>query len=140
LRRIIVIIGVALAAGVGADPAVALKVRTFQSPSGNIGCVILRSHDGNEARCDVAHHSWKAPPKPASCELDWGSGLVVGDHGKAQFVCAGDTTLHQGPKLAYGDSIKLGKFKCASKRSGMLCRNRANGHGFKVSRTIARRF
>lgn len=126
-----------------ASLAIALSATTeasafgfFQSPSGNIGCVISR-HD---ARCDVAEHDWTAPPKPAWCELDWGSGVVVGRHGRAEFVCAGDTTLHAGSHLAYGDAIERGRFRCTSKRSGMRCVNRRDDHGFLVSRQRARRF
>jgi hypothetical protein len=141
MRRVTAVFVVVLAAAaLAAEPAAALRTKTFQSPSANIGCVLLLSGSGNEARCDVAQHTWKAPPKPASCHLDFGNGLVVGDKGRAQFVCAGDTVLHQGPTLAYGNSIRLGKFRCTSKTSGMRCVNRANGHGFKASRTVARRF
>ena len=141
MRRLIPVLGVALVvSALAAAPAAALKLRTFQSPSGNIGCAIVVSNAGSDARCDVAQHSWKASPKPSSCHLDWGNGLVVGTHGRAQFVCAGDTVLHQGPTLAYGNSIRLGKFSCASRSSGIRCVNRATGHGFNASRTVARRF
>ena len=108
----------------------------FQSPSGNIGCVISR-HD---VRCDIREHDWTAPPKPASCELDWGSGVAVDRHGRADIVCAGDTTLGAGKHLAYGDSIERGRFRCVSKRSGMHCVNRRNDHGFALSRERLRRF
>jgi hypothetical protein len=141
VRRTIGILAAALfVSAVAAQPAAAIKVRSFQSPTGNIGCVIALSGSGSEARCDVAQHTWTAPPKPSSCDLDWGNGLVVGDHRKAQFVCAGDTTLNQGRKLGYGKAIRLGKFRCASSQSGMRCVNRRSGHGFKVSRTLAHRF
>jgi hypothetical protein len=109
----------------------------FQSPSGNIGCAISR-HDG--VRCDIREHDWTAPPKPAWCDLDWGSGVVVGRHGRAQIVCAGDTTLGAGRRLAYGDAIARGRFRCVSRRRGMRCVNRRNDHGFALSRQRARRF
>ena len=108
----------------------------FQSPSGNIGCAISR-HD---VRCDIREHDWTAPPKPSWCELDWGSGVVVGHHGRAQIVCAGDTTLNQGRHLAYGDAIERGRFRCVSRMTGMRCRNRRNDHGFALSRERLRRF
>src|SRR5690242_17426115 len=119
MRRIIILSGLTLmAAAVLAAPASA-KIRLFQSPSQNIGCVIATGNGGNEARCDVAQHTWKAGKKPKNCQLDYGQGLVVGDKGRAQFVCAGDTTLHQGSVLPYGSSVRLGKFRCASSTSGM---------------------
>ena len=121
--------------------ALALKdLRTFQSPSHNIGCAMVKGELGHGVRCDARHHSWQAPPKPHSCDLDWGSGLVVGRHGEARYVCAGDTVLGQGPVLDYGKAIQFGGFRCKSKRSGVRCANRANGHGFKLSRETAKRF
>jgi hypothetical protein len=109
----------------------------FQSPSGNIGCVIGRR---GGVRCDIRNRDWRPPPKPASCRLDWGFGLTVGRQGRGRFVCAGDTTLGQGRRLAYGDAIRRGRFRCISRRSGMRCVNRRNGHGFVLSRERARRF
>jgi hypothetical protein len=108
----------------------------FQSPSGNIGCALSR--DG--VRCDIAERDWTPPPKPASCELDWGNGVAVDRHGRAQIICAGDTTLHAGRHLAYGDSLRRGRFRCTSRRTGMRCVNRRNGHGFVLSRQRAKRF
>lgn len=108
----------------------------FQSPSGNIGCYI--SPTG--VRCDIDEHDWPTPPEPASCELDYGQGVSVGRTGRAHFVCAGDTALHQGPKLAYGAKRSAGRFTCYSRTSGMRCINRRNGHGFALSRAAAKRF
>jgi hypothetical protein len=108
----------------------------FQSPSGNIGCVIGRSG----ARCDIRNRNWRPPPKPASCQLDWGFGLTVERRGRGRFVCAGDTTLGQGRRLAYGDTIRRGRFRCVSRRRGMRCVNRFTRHGFTLSRERARRF
>ena len=108
----------------------------FHSPSDNIGCSV----DGRGVRCDVAEHSWVAPPKPKNCDLDWGGGVFVGRKGKAGYVCAGDTTLHQGNALGYGQSIGQGRFKCKSKTSGVRCVNTKNKHGFFVSRDAVRTF
>jgi hypothetical protein len=119
----------------GADRASAFT--GFQSPSGNIGCVIDKQAG---VRCDIRNRDWRPPAKPASCQLDWGHGLVVGRRGRGRFVCAGDTTLGQGRRLAYGDAIRRGRFRCLSSRLGMRCTNRRNGHGFLLSRQQARRF
>ena len=124
----------AIALSAAAD---ARAVGFFQSPSGNIGCVIGKQQG---VRCDIRKHDWTAPPKPASCELDWGSGVVVGRHGRAEIVCAGDTTLGAGRHLAYGDAIARGRFRCVSRRRGMRCVNRRNDHGFVLSRERVRRF
>ena len=132
-RLVPVLITLALAA-LGA-PAAA-SAASFRSPSGNIGCYILS--DG--VRCDIVRRDWEPPPKPASCELDYGHGLSVGRRGRGRFVCAGDTALNNGRKLHYGASIARGRFRCTSLRSGMRCVNERNGHGFKLSRQRAIRF
>ena len=128
---LVVALAIALSAAAEASAA-----GFFQSPSGNIGCAISRQ----AVRCDIREHDWTAPPKPAWCELDWGSGVVVGRRGRAEIVCAGDTTLGAGARLAYGDAIARGRFRCVSRRSGMRCVNRRNDHGFALSRERVRRF
>ena len=109
---------------------------SFQSPSGNIGCYM----DRNGVRCDIAEHTWPTPPKPAWCEVDYGFGLFVGKRRRATLLCAGDTTLHQGRVLAYGRSVRRGRFRCRSRTDGMRCVNRRNGHGFFLSRDRVSRF
>ncbi len=109
----------------------------FQSPSHNIGCYM----DGHGARCDIREHSWPTPPKPSSCDVDYGQGVAVGRHGPASYVCAGDTTLDPNHDvLDYGDKIKRGRFKCKSKRVGMKCVNTRNGHGFVLARDEVKLF
>ncbi len=137
MRRLL-LIGLLVAATMAVlAPSASAKVKFFQSPSGNIGCVIDRQ---SGVRCDIRNRDWRPPPKPASCQLDWGHGLVVERRGRGHFVCAGDTTLGQGRRLAYGDAIRRGRFRCVSSRSGMRCVIRRNGHGFVLSRERARRF
>jgi hypothetical protein len=135
MRRILrpLVLSAALAAF--AVPAVA-QAGPFQSPSGNIGCYIAKWG----VRCDIRHRSWTPPPKPGNCELDWGQGTAVEKHGRAGIVCAGDTTLDQGPVLLYGHAISKGRFRCVSRSSGMRCVNRRNGHGFVLSRESYRLF
>ncbi len=108
----------------------------FQSPSHNIGCIISKQG----ARCDIAKRSWRPPRAPASCQVDWGQGLELGRRGRAGYVCAGDTTLGLGGVLPYGRSIVRGRFRCKSKRSGVRCVNRRNGHGFVISKRAAKLF
>jgi hypothetical protein len=112
----------------GAD-AGAERTIFFQSPSHNIACAMVS--DG--VRCDIRHHSWMSPPKPPSCDVDYGGGLSLTEHGKGHYTCAGDTLLGSGRVLAYGGSRTLGRFRCTSKRSGMRCVNRRNGHGFRLA-------
>ena len=122
-----------------AAAAMATGVKLFHSPSGNIGCAIVRG-GGGVARCDIGEHAWQAPPKPHSCHFDWGNGLEVKAHGKGKFVCASDTVLGQGHTLAYGDSIEFAGFKCQSNATSMRCHNLSTRHGFSLSRERALRF
>ena len=108
----------------------------FETPSHNIGCVI----SGSGARCDIRDHTWTPPPKPKSCPVDWGFGLIVERRGFARWVCAGDTVFGGKKVLAYRKSITRGRFKCTSYRNGMRCVNTDNRHGFKVARRAARWF
>lgn len=111
-------------------------VNGFQSPSRNIGCVISPS----ALRCDIGEKDWSPPPKPANCPVDWGYGVSLGKHGKAQFICAGDSARMIGPVVPYGETVRRGRFKCKSKFSGMLCVNLRNGHGFFLSSQRVRLF
>ncbi len=109
-----------------------LHLSAFQSPSGNIGCVLL----GGSARCDIRKRDWSPPPRPPGCpdQVDFGQGLQIGqaDH-SGSFVCAGDTALNpEAAKLAYGTDDRFGGFLCASATSGLTCMNSA-GHGFFIS-------
>jgi hypothetical protein len=127
---LLVVIALSLAASASASAAI------FRSPTGNIACGI----DKTFVRCDIAQHAWTASPKPRSCHLDWGNGLILNRTGRATFTCAGDTLLGQGRHLAYGTSITRGRFRCTSEVTGMRCVNRRNGHGFQLSRQRAQRF
>jgi hypothetical protein len=130
-------LAVALVALAGlATAASASAFKGFVSPSHNIGCVI----SSQSARCDIRDHSWQSPPKPASCELDYGGGVAVDKSGRAQFLCAGDTTLEAGPVLAYGVSVSAGRFRCTSKETGMRCVNTRNGHGFLLAKQTYKLF
>jgi hypothetical protein len=112
------------------------RLSSFQTPSGNIACGLARQ----SARCDIKDRSWTPPPKPASCPLDWGQGLVVSGSGKGQVVCAGDTVLNpDAPVLDYGERAGVGGVVCDSESSGVTCTSGA-GHGFFISRESYRLF
>jgi hypothetical protein len=124
-------LALALAAVVGLGTVASASAFTgFTSPTGNIGCVMSKGG----VRCDIRHHSWKAPPKPKWCDVDYGGGVAVDKKGKAGIVCAGDTTLNSGPVLPYGSSINRGRFNCESQEAGMRCVNKRNGHGFYLNK------
>ncbi len=111
--------------------AVSTHVSSFQSPTGNIGCVIA---SGN-TRCDIAEHTFNLPPRPSSCNLDWGQGLTFSGNSSARIVCAGDTAMNPAAAtLGYGEVTRVGPVLCQSTQEGMSCANSASGHGFFLSR------
>jgi hypothetical protein len=115
-----------------APPAHAITF--FESPSHNIGCAISAK---TGVRCDIRAHTWKPPPKPKSCPVDWGNGLEVVRRGFGHWVCAGDTVFGGKQVLGYRKSIRRGRFECTSRRNGMRCVNLRNDHGFKLARRKA---
>ena len=109
---------------------------TFNSPSRNIGCQLTDVR----ARCDISKRDWSPPPKPSSCDGDFGQGLRVSRYGRrGRFMCAGDTALGGERVLADGRSLRRGRLTCTSRQSGITCRNR-RGHGFRISRESYRIF
>jgi hypothetical protein len=114
-----------------AQPKRILHLKTFRTPSGNIGCAM---YEGG-ARCDIRKRDWKPLPRPAACprEVGYGQGLEVPAGGEAGFVCAGDTALDlTASSLAYGTASRVGGSECISRTDGITCVNRA-GHGFFIS-------
>ena len=116
--------------------APAVRLESFRSPTGNIGCQMSDS----TVRCDVAQRDWAPPPKPAGCDLDWGQGISLDAQGTAAFVCAGDTARDpDAPVLGYGQDSEIGGLRCASRQDGVTCRNSA-GRGFFLARDRYRIF
>jgi hypothetical protein len=114
-------------------PAAADTLLGFQSPSGNIHCLIATGA-WPAARCDILEATRSFTGRPADCDLDWGHAFAVGLQGPGQPVCAGDIVADPGnPALTYGDSISLGGFTCTSLDTGMTCTN-SQGHGFTLAR------
>jgi hypothetical protein len=114
-----------------AQPKRILHLKTFRTPSGNIGCAM---YEGG-ARCDIRKRDWKPLPRPAECpkEVGYGQGLEVPAGGEAGFVCAGDTALDPtASSLAYSTASRVGASECISRTDGITCVNRA-GHGFFIS-------
>jgi hypothetical protein len=137
--------GAASAAEAGRSaPATHVSARSqyteFRSPSKNIFCDISGAAHYNEARCDIHKHSFHAPPKPASCQFDWGQSVMV--HHRARWACVSDpaTGSPHVATLGYGKSKTIGQIRCTSRKTGMICRNLSTGHGFKLSRAAVSLF
>ena len=105
------------------------ELTSFSTPSGNIGCVM----DPEYVRCDIRERSWEPPPPPADCELDFGQGIELANETRAHLVCAGDTTLGAEEALEYGETSRVGPYRCVSAAAGLTCQAES-GHGFFLSK------
>ena len=127
-----------LAAFAFGPPAPAAELYSFQTPSGNIGCMADDTDGRWELRCDIAERDWRGGGA-GDCELDSGDSLGLLATGRTFWVCHGDTVLRQGAVLGYGSTWRAGPFTCTSARTGVTCRNRAQ-RGFVLSRQSYRLF
>jgi len=108
----------------------------FQTPSGNIACYRL----DDSLRCDISSGLQPLPPKPSSCEFDWGLSVGMEERGAAEFGCVSDTVLDPtAPELSYGSTWQRGQFMCESSTEGLRCTN-GGGHGFFLSRERSQLF
>lgn len=129
----------AMLLGFSAAPLAAQDFIQFQSPTGNIHCLIS-TYFPPEARCDIIDYTPSFRTAPQGCDLDWGNAFIVEEKGRGLLGCVGDTTIDRSaPKLDYGRYVQAGGFTCLSETTGMTCRN-AGGGGFTVSRSSQRLF
>jgi hypothetical protein len=138
MLRPLIIFALTLSATLGARTAPP-TLRSFHTPSGNVGCSADDTSGQWELRCDIGQKNWREPAQPRSCDLDYGDALGMSAAGRPYWVCHGDTVLGQGPVLAYGQSWRAGPFTCLSQVAGVTCSNRT-GHGFFLSRASHRVF
>jgi hypothetical protein len=138
MKRLALIVLAGCAVAAAAAPASASKFHFFESPSGNIGCVI----GGGFTRCDIRNHSWPLPPEPPTCEFDYGQAFGIGRADEpGEILCASDTAFATDAEvLPYGERIAFHRFRCASKQKGMRCVNRKTKHGFFLSKEEYRLF
>jgi hypothetical protein len=98
-------------------------VTEFYSPSKNISCEIDNNFgSGNQTKALCLTLS---PPKSVTLTTDSSLAECTGVNCLSN---AGENT----PTLAYGQSITLGPFTCASSTAGMKC-TLGNGDGFLIS-------
>ncbi len=130
--RLALLIGVTVAAATAGPATARADDQNFQSPSGNIYCVL----DSGGVGCDISEFDYQPPPPPeCGKRLAWGNrfGLMTGK--PAAIECHGDTLRVPGePTLDYGQTISAGTITCDSEPSGMRCADSSTGHYFRVSR------
>jgi hypothetical protein len=128
---------VCIAPAATASPAALQFLRT---PSGNIRCALTWGDEPTQLRCDILTGVRPLPPKPASCEFDWGAGYRLDRTGRARITCVSDTAAGPGTRvLRYGTTWRRLGFTCTSRRVGLRCQNTV-GHGFFLSRAHSFRF
>jgi hypothetical protein len=104
------------------------EARWFHSPSGNIQCELrVRSALGTSAFC--------VSKRPVRCATLNRSGEIV----RHQNCLLGDPR-ENAFTLRYGKSVRLGPFRCTSRRTGMRCVVTQSGHGFTISRKLLATF
>ena len=95
------------------------RLQRFQTPSHKIACGYETSD--RELRCDVLYLN--------------DVGFRLQSKGKGKRIQITDTVADPKARvLSYGTSRDYGPFRCTSRRSGLTCKTRANGHGFTLSR------
>lgn len=106
----------------------------FQTPSGNIHCMI-DSGDFAGVRCDILQFRASFRQRPADCDLEWGDSFWIGPaDGRGDLVCHGDTVATpDAAVLGYGATIGKSGIACRSEKSGLTCAN-TSGHGFFLSK------
>lgn len=112
-----------------AAPAASPALVHFTTPSKNIGCL----GDRTFLRCDIVRTTVKPPPKPRSCEFDWGNAFGLGPKSRGRRLCVSDSALGGRRILRYGQTLRTGRIVCRSRREGLTCTN-PSGHGFFLSR------
>jgi hypothetical protein len=121
-----------------ASSAEAATVPGFRSPSGNISCAYV-AHPGI-LFCNIEQSSYHQTlqdrcMRPDGSGVDW-HGFELGAARKGQVTCSGGLlvmgTVHY-VRVPYGASWRRGTIACASRVTGVTCRNAA-GHGVFVSR------
>jgi hypothetical protein len=120
-----------------ANTATAMDLQSFRSPSDNIHCMFITDDEGRSSvECELRSRTNTGPalPRPADCDLEWGSRFALDAKGIAGMVCHGDTLVDpSAPVVGYGEQLSAGGIACRSAETGMTCKN-GKGRGFSLSR------
>jgi len=137
-----------LAAIAHADPTT--TTYWIKSPSANIACILTEvsfsgTDEYGQANCDVADHTWAAPPLPPDCHFPHepvfvlaSRSLISSGQPAALDQChAGNTSIYRSPSLQtldYGHTRSVGAITCDSAPAGITCTDSSSGHFFRMSR------
>jgi hypothetical protein len=113
----------------------------FHSPSGNIKCLYVPGAPMLLCEIGQANYAKRLQEQcmmPSGAGVDW-HGFTLGPTKRGQVNCSGGILYNpttQRPSyvnLPYGTRWRHGVFACASRVTGVTCRN-ARGHGLFISR------
>ncbi len=130
--RIALVVSATAAAFVASSATARADGQNFQSPSGNIYCVMGTTG----VACDISDYTYQPPPPPeCGKHLAWGNRFTLTPGSPAAIECHGDTLRVPGEQtLNYGQTITAGTLTCDSEPPGMKCTDSGSGHYFRVSR------
>jgi hypothetical protein len=116
----------------------------FKTVSGNVYCLATLDRITREAglTCDMVSVTSTKPakPKPKDCTLDWGQSFFLGERGKPDLVCSGDTIIDNSYKvLPYNQKWQIGGFICDATTARLRCVNR-DKNGFELSKAVQKLF
>ena len=117
-----------------ATPLAAEDFAEFQTPSGNIHCVMYGEQPAG-VRCDMVELTQSFTEPPPDCDLDFGTSFYVdAETPRGVLYCHGDTIIMPTMDfLAYGDRLTVGGITCVSEKTGLTCTN-PSGAGFTLTR------
>ena len=94
IRRLLVsAVAAGLVLAVAAPTAGAATFKFFRSPSGKIACVWEKSGSRESLRCDVYDTTNPQPPRPSSCDAEYGSIFAMSARGRVRRLCVGDAAI-----------------------------------------------
>ena len=116
------------------------EAQYFQSPSGNIQCVI-NDTAGSYVRCDLGVDQQSYTQRPKACDGDWGMSFGLTATGTGFLNCVTDAIGAPNVPLVlqYGVRLQMQEITCESETTGMTCTN-SEGGGFSVRRSEQRIF
>jgi hypothetical protein len=132
LTKLATVVAATAALAIASSATARADSHYFQSPSGNILCVI----DDSSATCDISDSTYQPPP-PLDCgnHLPTGSRFTLTPDNPGTIACRGDSprVLVQ-PTLDYGRTISAGTITCDNEPTGLKCTDTSSGHFFQLSK------
>ena len=119
---------VAVALALAVPPSASASVQTFRSPTGNITCeVSTESTSGTWVFCQSVR-------RPQSVRLSRAGEVAFCTRGR---TCLRSRPLNPTMRLKYGASVRIGPFRCLSRRYMVSCWVGSvanhNRHGFGIN-------